>query len=290
MQDKPDIDTSAGLADLHVHTVISDGSFTAEQIVEMAAAAGLRAISITDHDTTAGILPARVAAEAHGLEVISGIELSSFENDVSIHILGYFIDIEDQNLLGFLDLFHENRIRRAKRIVDKLHKLGIQISFDLVWQKAGPGSIGRPHIAEVLLEDGFVLSFEEAFIKYLATGRPAYEPNYPLALEDAIHLVHQAGGISFIAHPDLEVIEKRLTTLIRSGLDGIEILHPRFDESVVRRLYNIAIENELLVSGGSDFHGYKDGLCHIGQHTVPYRFVEDMKQKLLITKNTSAHN
>ncbi len=287
MAEESHIKADGGLADLHIHTVNSDGSFTPLEVVERAAAVGLKAIGITDHDAIAGIPLAQKAGQAHNLEVIPGIELSSVENDNSIHMLGYFIEIENKKLNSLLELFYEERIGRARRITDKLRRMGIGISFESVCQKAEPGPIGRPHIAQALLEGGFVLSYEEAFVKYLATGRPAFEPNYPISPQEAIQVIHEAGGISFIAHPDYEVLDGRLGTLIKSGLDGIEILHPRFGEPTVRRLYNLAIEKGLLVSGGSDFHGGRDGLSGIGKHTVPYRFVEEMKQKMKVAQTSS---
>ncbi len=272
-----------GLADLHIHTNNSDGDFTPAEIVEKAVAAGLKAISITDHDAIAGFSEAHQIAKSYDLEVIAGIELSCVEDENCVHLLGYFFDINNKNLQNYVKLLQKDRFERAQKIIVKLSKLGIDISLDLVLAKAGPGAIGRPHIAEILLEEGYVLSFEEAFARFLGYEKPAFVQNYPISLKEAMELIHSAGGISFLAHPQPNVTESQLEKYIEDGLDGLEIHHPRFSEADVSKLYNLAINYDLLVSGGSDFHAIRNGECCLGKKSVPYRFVEDMKCRLNIS-------
>ncbi len=272
-----------GLADLHIHTNNSDGDFTSAEIVETAVAAGLQAISITDHDAIAGFSEAHQIAKSYDLEVISGIELSCVEDENCVHLLGYFFDVNNTDLQNYIKLLQNDRFERAQKILVKLSKLGIDISLDLVLKKAGPGAIGRPHIAEILLEEGYVLSFEEAFARFLGYEKPAFVQNYPISLKEAMELIHSAGGISFLAHPQPNVTEIQLEKYIEDGLDGLEIHHPRFSEADVSKLYNLAINYDLLVSGGSDFHTIKNGECCLGKKSVPYRFVEDMKCRLNIS-------
>ncbi|MCH8126172.1 PHP domain-containing protein [candidate division KSB1 bacterium] len=270
-----------GLADLHIHTNNSDGDFTPAEIVEKAVAAGLQAISITDHDAIAGISEAQKIAKSYDLEVIAGIELSCVEDENCFHMLGYFIDINNKDLQNYIKLLQTDRFERAQKIIIKLSNLGIDISLDVVLEKAGPGAIGRPHIAEILLEEGYVLSFEEAFARFLGYDKPAFVQNYPISSKEAMELIHTAGGISFLAHPQPNLNENQLEKYIEDGLDGLEIHHPRFSEADVSKLYNLAINYDLLVSGGSDFHTIKNGECCLGKKSVPYRFVEDMKCRLI---------
>lgn len=268
------------LADLHIHTNHSDGELDPEVVVERAVAAGLRAISITDHDGISAVEPAQAAGEVLGLEVIPGIELSTRDGNNELHILGYFIDIRNEDLNRFIKVLQKDRFLRAKKIVQKLDEIDISIHMDMVIQRAGHGAIGRPHIAEVLLEEGFVLSFDEAFYRFLGTGKPAFVPNYAISPKEAIDLIHDCHGLAFVAHPYLGIEGENLDRLVEQGLDGIEILHPRFRETQVSRLYKLAIDHRLLVSGGSDYHGDRNGARLIGEFNVPYRFVVDMKKRV----------
>lgn len=269
-----------GLADLHIHTTNSDGVCTAQQVVEKAVEIGLRAISITDHDAIVGVDEAKKAAQPYDLEIIPGIELNCIEDGESVHVLGYFIDTQNTELQQHIQVLQNDRFQRAEKIILKLKNIGIKISLDLVLQKAGPGAIGRPHIAEVLLEDGYVLSFEEAFARFLGYGKPAFVQNYPITPQKGIQLIQSVGGISFLAHPQPNIIVTRLDQYVKNGLDGIEIYHPRFSEAEVCNLYNVAVDRSLLVSGGSDFHNNKKENSCVGQKSVPYQFVTAMKDKI----------
>ena len=164
-----------GKADLHMHTTHSDGMLSAEELVARAQAAGLTTISITDHDNVGAVDDATAAAKSAGIEVIPGVELSASIEDQDIHILGYFFDHKNQNLLDYLSFFRIERVKRAERIVEKLNDLKVPLKFESVLEQAGRGSIGRPHIANALLEEGLTESYHEAFWKYLGFGKPAYE-------------------------------------------------------------------------------------------------------------------
>ncbi len=267
--------------DLHLHTYCSDGAYSPAQVVMKAKENGLDVISIVDHDTTDGLEEAIETGKELGIEVIPGIELSSNINGTDIHILGYFINWRDENLRTHLRVFRELRLQRAKRIVEKLNMLDIPLEFESVVELTRSSAIGRVHIANALVRYGFVNDFYEAFNKYLGVGCPAYEKNIEISPRRAIRLIAEVGGISFIAHPARYLSEDDLANLINYGIDGIEVIHPSHDDELVRYYRSIADEYFLLESGGSDFHG---GLRHdencIGVYTVPYSFVETMKQRL----------
>jgi 3',5'-nucleoside bisphosphate phosphatase len=281
---KNDSHSSEGWADLHVHTTISDGLFTPEHVVKVAIEKDLRAISITDHDAIRGIKPATEEALKYDLEIIPGIELSTIDNHLDVHILGYFFDLKNEKILHYIHLFQEERIRRAEKIVKKLFGLGMKLNFDLIIKKAGIGSVGRPHIADALMEEGYVLSYDEAFYKYLGNEKPAYVPKYKISPGEGIELIHQAKGLSFVAHPGMDIDTEYLTKYIKQGLDGIEILHPKHNQDKVNELYQLAVQHQLLVSGGSDCHGNRKGNEMMGLFNVPYQFVEDIKHRLEIMK------
>ena len=201
--------------DLHVHTNASDGKYTPLELVKLAAHNGLGLLAITDHDTISGIVPALEAAKAFpGLKIIPGVEISSHAPGSEVHMLGYFINYEDPELLKQLAALGDSRQDRAKAIVDKLRGLGLDISLERVQQIAGDGSIGRPHIAQALMEKGYVSSFQEVFTKYIGQGGPAYVERAKLTPEDAVELILKSGGLPVLAHPstinDMEAIVSRL--------------------------------------------------------------------------------
>lgn len=248
--------------DLHTHTVVSDGTLTPTQLVELAARKGLAAIALTDHDHLGGLSEARRAGELLGVEVVAGIELSCVlaPHEADIHLLAYFVDPDDLALAARLEHFREARAARGVRIVEKLRALGVDITLDDVARAAGPsaGSIGRPHVARALMEKRIVASVQEAFERWLADGRPAYVEKEKLDAREAVLLVHAARGVAVLAHPGLlpdGARERIVRTLARHGLDGIEVEHPRHASEERRRLRALAGELGLVTTGGSDFHG-----------------------------------
>jgi predicted metal-dependent phosphoesterase TrpH len=269
------------LIDLHIHTNYSDGSFSPEEVVNRAAKIGLEAIAITDHDDVGGVHQAIEYGKEMGVEVVSGVELSTHGGGRDVHILGYFFDYRSEAVQAYIQHFQKERHRRARKIVDRLKKLGLEVSFDFILHKAGEGSIGRPHIASALLEEGHVFSMEEAFRKYLGDGKSAFVPKLKIEPFRAMQLIKEAGGLTFIAHPAVDVNEEYVINLIRLGLDGIETIHPHHWPEAIRKYRHLAKQYNVLECGGSDCHGNINGRkVMIGKVTVPYSFLSRMKERI----------
>jgi len=247
--------------DLHAHTTGSDGDHTPSQLIERAATLGLTAIAVTDHDTTAGVKEALKVAALHGIEVVPGIELSGEVERGQCHLLGYFIDIEDQRLSKRLQDVVEMRNNRNAIIVEKMQSsLGFNITLQEVEAVAGGEIVARPHFARVLLEKGYVSSMQEAFDVYLGKGGKAYVDRMRITPEEAIDLVHGAGGVIVLAHPNNlkrseEETEREVRRLVDAGLDGIEARYNRHTVNDTARYLQLASKLGILTSGGSDFHG-----------------------------------
>lgn len=266
--------------DMHMHTVYSDGAYSTEKLLLKAKEKGLNIISITDHDTVHSIKEAIEIGKDIGIEVVPGVELSTDIEDKEVHLLGYFIDIEHEELKKYLQFFREERVYRAKRMVSKLVKLGINISMDDVMDVAQNSAIGRPHIAMVLHKLGVVTDYYEAFHKYLRDNGPAYERKIHVSPQSALKLISDAGGLSFIAHPG-HLKESILMNLINAGIDGIEVIHPSHNDYQIKFYRGIVNQYCLLESGGSDFHGGAKGdEDNFGKYLIsPQRF-DDMKSML----------
>jgi predicted metal-dependent phosphoesterase TrpH len=242
--------------DLHTHTNYSDGVFSPVELVKKAHQRGLDIISITDHDSINGINEAIVCAKDLGIEIITGMEISTDIDDKEIHLLAYFIDIDNEELLKYLSFFRDERMHRAKRIVQKLRKLGLQISMDDVVAHAQNCAIGRPHIAYAMIELGLIKNYNEAFEKYIGDYGPAFERKIHVSPQSALKLISDANGLSFIAHPGY-MKENLLLSLIKAGIDGIECIHPSHSENQIQFYRGIVNQYCLLESGGSDYHGGK---------------------------------
>ena len=234
-----------------------------------AAGLGLSVISLTDHDSVNGVEPAQKAGELQGIEVIPGSELSVKFDDRDIHILAYFVDPENDRLIDSLALYRDERRNRAERIIKRLNRLGFRIKFEQVLAKADGAAIGRPHIADVLVEEGFCFSPNEAFYKFLGYGKAAYEEKYVMAPSEAVEVIHHAGGIAVVAHPVLYRADELLPGLVDQGVDGIEVWHIRHKAEDSRRYAAFADEHGLLKSGGSDCHGDGRGDAVIGRVDIP---------------------
>jgi predicted metal-dependent phosphoesterase TrpH len=246
--------------DLHAHTVVSDGTLTPTQLVERAAAAGLAALALTDHDHVGGLAEARRLAPRLGLEIVAGIELSASRGGKDVHVLGYLFDEHDAAFLGRLEALREARERRGVLILDKLRSLGIDIAPEDLARELGDhgGAVGRPHVARALMRRGVVASVQEAFDLYLAEGRPAFVEKEKLDVAEAIALVHAAGGLAVLAHPglfDAATREALVREAARAGLDGVEVEHPKNGPDARASLRALAAELRLVETGGSDFHG-----------------------------------
>lgn len=266
-----------GIADLHMHTTCSDGMLTPYKLLCKAYEHGLQAISITDHDTVAAIPDAIEIAKEFDIEVIPGIEVSAFENGRDVHVLGYFVDYESEDLIRYTDFFRREREKRAIRIVKKLNNLSIPLAVDDVMECAGTGMVGRLHVANAMIAHGYSASIREAFSKYLGDGRPAYEEKWYFPVADAIRLINSNGGLAVVAHPARYISESALRSMIESGLDGIEVVHPCHDKQLERHYRSVAAECCLLETGGSDYHGNREyDEINFGRCTIPYSKVKAM--------------
>jgi 3',5'-nucleoside bisphosphate phosphatase len=268
-------------ADLHMHTIHSDGMCGVEELIRLARQVGLGVIGITDHDSVNAIADAMQLGETLGVRVVSGVELSASFNGCDIHILGYFVDHTNPALLEHLSRCRVARVKRAERIVGKLNGMRVPLRLEAVLEQAGAGSVGRAHIAHALYEEGLTGSYDEAFYKYIGNGKPAFEMTDHITPREAIELISAAGGLSFIAHPGASIEESTLLELIRYGVDGIEVIHPSHSQRLVEYYRGIANEYFLLESGGSDFHGRrKNGQEVLGRYTIPGAFVDAMCRRL----------
>ncbi len=245
------------MIDLHSHTTASDGQHSPSELVALAAAAGVTALAVTDHDTVGGLAEAMEAAKAHGMELVPGIELSAFVLRHEVHILGHFVRPDDPELAGFSVRLRQEREQRMERMVARMKQLGFPISMRDVRAVAGNAQLGRPHLARVLVERGWCLDMKEAFDRFLGAGQDAWVERFKLDGADAIRLIHQAGGTATLAHPAGSKVERyEIEQLARAGLDGLEALHA--DENnpgVLEKYLGIAREFDLVPTGGSDFHG-----------------------------------
>ena len=273
--------SARGRADLHLHTHHSDGAHSPYEIVRRARNAGLTTISITDHDNVAAIDEAIAWGRQMGVDVVPGLELSVALGEKDVHLLAYFFDHTNRELLDYLTFFRHERLKRAERIVEKLNKINIPLRMESVLDQAGVGSVGRPHIASALVEEGLIDSYHHAFLKYIGTGAPAYEKKYQLNPEDAVRLVSMAGGLTFLAHPGKYTSEAEVLRLIHAGLDGIEVVHPSHSETQRAHYRKLVEQYFLLECGGSDYHGGKKNDEEVfGAFTVPIFVVDQMRRRL----------
>ena len=264
-------------ADLHVHSTASDGRFTPAEIVRMAVSAGLTVIALTDHDTIDGIAPALEAANQYpGLRLIPGVELSTDVSSGEVHVLGYFIDYNSQDFKTSLERMRNSRANRAEKMVAKLRELGCNIELERVHEIAGKGALGRAHIAQALLEKGYISSFKDAFSKYIGHGCPAYISREKLTPAEAVKLILQANGLPVLAHPftaqNPEELVKELKVI---GLVGMEVYYAGYLASEMNILLNIAQKYDLIPTGGTDYHGIDaSSEITIGSTEVPAQSIE----------------
>jgi predicted metal-dependent phosphoesterase TrpH len=271
---------SSGFVDLHMHSTASDGSRAPADVIRAAARAKLAAIALTDHDTVAGLAEAERAGEELGVRVIAGVELSAVEGDVETHLLGLHLRdtaVLERALIGL----REMRERRARRIVERLDGLGVHITMDAVLAQAADGAVGRPHVARALIAEGWAVDSRDAFDRYLAAGRPAYVPKEQLGMREAIAMIHDAGGLSVLAHPAASATRERLTALRAEGLDGVEVRHPSHSSTEIARLGALARELDLVPSGGSDWHGAAEGPRTIGMMQGPAAWLDVHEERLV---------
>jgi len=261
--------------DLHTHTTFSDGTLDPEDLVTTAHKVGITHLAVCDHDATAGLAAARTKAESLGMTLIPGIEINTREM-IAVHILGYFIDENSEALQKVLNHHRELRHKRAEMILEKLGRMGIKMSIsDFDFMKGG-AAIGRPHIADKLREKGVVFSRQEAFDKFLARGKPAYVFYEGPSPEDAIKTILEAKGVPVVAHPGYSVTQDLIKELKQMGLEGIEVYYPSHNPEQIRNFLERAKEQDLVVTGGSDYHGPGSGHERLGEIDVPEQTVENL--------------
>ena len=273
--------------DLHIHTTESDGTLTPSQVVRYAKEKGLKAIAITDHDTIHGNEEAIKEGISAGVEVIPGVEISVDYSPGTMHMLGYFITTEDPILNEKLALLQDSRADRNPRIIEKLNKLGLSLTYDEVVQVSGGGQVGRPHMAQVLMKKGYTKSIKEAFDKYLGKGAPAYLDKFRLSAVEAITMITDAGGIPVLAHPftlyckSSDELDALVEKLVNQGLQGLEVYYSEHDERKTSSYKLLAKRYNLAITGGSDFHGKNmkgiDLGTGRGKLKIPYTALENLK-------------
>lgn len=261
--------------------------FLLYELVKKTQSQGLSIISITDHDSVAAIPDALEFGKEFGIEVIAGVELSASFEDKEVHVLGYFVDYKSQRLLDYLTFFRHERIKRAERIVAKLNSLNVPLKIESVMEHAGTGSVGRPHIAAALVDEGITKSYQESFDRYIGNGGPAYEKKFQFSPSEAIQLIASSGGLSFLAHPGRFTTDGMLQHLIKAGIDGIEVIHPSHNPEYVAHYRGVTSEYYLLESGGSDFHGgKKNDNASLGSFFIDESKVETMKRRLFLHRSS----
>lgn len=265
--------------DLHLHSRASDGTLTPTDVVRAVAERGLSGLSLTDHDTIAGVEEARSEADRLGLDFLVGAELSANEPDRSVHVLAYGFDPDHADLLAFFDRFREDRLERAERMVERLNEHDVALDIDAVMRQAVGGLPTRAHLARALVEERLVPDVHAAFRLWLGRGRPAFVEKRTSPPAEVFALVHQAGGVAVLAHPARDYAESDLERYVAEGLDGIEILHPANGPSVRATLGRVVRRFGLLRSGGSDWHGPGSGGGEPGSQHVPEAWMREIERR-----------
>jgi len=269
--------------DLHTHSTASDGIYSPTELLQGAKVAGLSVLALTDHDSTDGLPEAAQTASQLGIELISGIEINTAIPTGEVHILGYFLEYGRPAFQSILQTLRDVREQRGQRIVERLNAQGVPITWQRV-REIAKGSLGRPHIAQVLMEGGYVQSISEAFDKYIGSHCPAYVPRYSLMPEDAIHLIASANGLPVMAHPfnhpGPSLLHAMLGDLRQAGLVGLETYYGEYTTDQEQQLHALADAYSLIPTGGSDFHGPGIHPTPLGGRYVPYETVDRLKQEV----------
>jgi predicted metal-dependent phosphoesterase TrpH len=268
--------------DLHTHSTASDGKLRPSEVVLLASQSGIRALALTDHDTSDGVAEAQRAGHELGIEVIAGVEINSEGEHGDTHILGLFIDSTEPNLQEQLLAIRGARVGRAKGMLKKLAAMGMPVEWARVQAIAGnASSIARPHIARAMMEAGYVATLQEAFDRYIANDGPAYVNRLRLTMDEAIGSIHGAGGLAVMAHPALSGLVHLVPRLVEAGLDGVEVYYPEHTPEQQAKLLDIAERYNLVVTGGSDFHALDDpGHAQLGSVDMPPDVIEKLKSRL----------
>ncbi|BBB32128.1 conserved hypothetical protein [Thermotomaculum hydrothermale] len=273
------------LIDLHMHSTASDGTFKPDELVKLAKEKGLSAIALTDHDTAEGIEEFLKEGEKQGIETIAGIEISSlFEGYPEIHVLGYFIDPENREVMDKLAYLQDARKVRNIKLIAKLKELGIELSLEELEKEANGQLIGRPHFAALMVKKGFVKDTNEAFSKYIGNDGLAFVPKEKLTTPEAVQFLFENGIVPVLAHPtkigmNTNDLIDFIILLKKHGLQGIEVIHSEISEKESKKLLELAYRFNLVPTGGSDFHGENKPFVKMGVPEVPYEFFIKLKER-----------
>lgn len=268
-----------GKIDLHLHTTFSDGTFSPEDVVLEAKNKGYSIVSICDHDCIGGLDRAIKAGKKYDVRVIPGVEITAEKDELEIHILGYFIDYKNKNLKTRLLTVRQSREKRVYDMIEKLKEFDINVSSEEVFKLSEKGSVGRPHLARVLVREGYCDSEEEAFRKYLGDKAPCYVRKFNLSPEEAIKIILEAKGVPVYAHPLVMGRDDFIPVFVGAGLRGLEVYHPDHASSASSHYEELAKKYNLLVTGGSDFHGAVKKDVFIGRIDIPYILVEKLQRE-----------
>ncbi|HBQ60253.1 MAG TPA: PHP domain-containing protein [Balneolaceae bacterium] len=273
-------------ADLHIHTTCSDGKMSPEEAVELAAEKKLQCLSITDHDTCKAYHQAKGKAAELDIELIPGVEITSTLDDKEAHILAYNFDPDTNYLEDFLKSQKKARRERIKGIIETVQKNGVEVDFDEVWAEANGANIGRPHLAQVLIQKGYVSSHKEAFIRYLSNQKlGSIENTYP-DYREVIEIIKNVGGASVVAHPGRMYSDAEIQQFIDAGIDGIECIHPSHNFKLQKKYTELCESESLLMTGGSDSHDHiETGYTNVGVVTIAYKYVERLLRMTEQRKN-----
>jgi len=276
------------MIDLHTHSTFSDGSLTPEELAELGARVGLKALALTDHDSTGGLARFDAACRKHGLAGVPGVEISAGVAKGTMHILGYYVDADQPALEDVLSRIRNGREIRNQEILQKLNQLGVDLSWEEVAAYAGEEVVGRPHFAQALLAKGAVTSKNDAFDRYLAKGKPAYADRFRLSPADSIASILGAGGIPVLSHPstlelDAKGLREFMAELKEVGLEGIETYYSEHSSQQVAEYQALARDFRMLKTGGSDFHGDVNPAVRLGvgfgSLHVPDEVADDLRKR-----------
>ncbi len=271
------------MIDLHTHTTASDGRCTPEELVARAAAAGVTVLGVTDHDTVAGCAAAAAACAARGITFVPGIEITAVADDVDVHTLAYFIDIQSPVLGAFLAAQRQRRIDRVHQIVDRLAALGMPLDAAAIvapGERDSTKSIGRPYVARALVAAGHVPTVTDAFERWLIPGRPAFVPRLAAPPAEVIARIHEAGGLASMAHPGLTRRDADIPSWVEAGLDALEVFHAEHDAETRARYFAMARQLGVAMTGGSDFHGDAAHGAEPGAGALPVENFDEFRKKL----------
>lgn len=273
-------------ADLHIHTTCSDGKMSPAEAVQLAKEKNLSCLSITDHDTCKAYYEALETAKELDIELIPGVEITATIGDKEAHLLAYYFDPDTHYLEDFLKEQKQARKQRIKGIIETIKKNGLDVDFDEVWAEANGANIGRPHLARVLTQKGYVSSTKEAFIRYLSNQKlGTIENTYP-DYREVIEIVKNVGGACVVAHPGRLYNSDEITKFIEAEIDGLECIHPSHNFNLQKKYTELCEAHGLLMTGGSDTHEPKDaGYTHMGVVTIATKHVEKMKRMTDQRKN-----